>query len=72
MTRQHSSFLLRCWTRNGWVERIEAAHIQSGKKIVARSVAEAVDWVCASSSDASADHAAAVNEATYGENHDNI
>ncbi|CAN5594856.1 hypothetical protein BH24CHL1_BH24CHL1_04430 [soil metagenome] len=45
--RRHSSFLLRCWEMGGESERIEVEHIQSGTKVLAKSVADAVEWICA-------------------------
>jgi hypothetical protein len=47
MTLQQSSFLLRCWSRNGTHERIQVEHIQSGEQFVTSSVAEAIEWICA-------------------------
>lgn len=45
--RRHSSFLLRCWELGSQDERIEIKHVQSGTKTLARSVAAAVEWICA-------------------------
>ena len=53
MTKRHQSFLLRCWRLGECEQRIEIEHIQSGQKRLARSVEEAVAWVC------EADHATA-------------
>lgn len=52
--RRHSSFLLRCWEigRDG-EERIEIEHIQSGAKVLTRSVEAAVSWICAHGDEAS-------------------
>ena len=44
--RRHSSFLLRCWELGSGGEWIEIEHIQSGTKVLARSVADAVEWIC--------------------------
>lgn len=51
--RRHSSFLLRCWELGkGGEERIEIEHIQSGAKVLAKSVEAAVEWICARDGDA--------------------
>ncbi len=47
MARQHSSFLMRCWDLGSDRERIQIEHIQSGTKLLVRSVADAVKWICA-------------------------
>lgn len=45
--RRHNSFLLRCWDLGSeGEERIEIEHIQSGAKVLARSVADATEWIC--------------------------
>lgn len=46
MTRLHSSYLLRCWQRDGELERIEVEHVQSGAQLLAGSIDEAVGWIC--------------------------
>jgi len=46
MTRRHASFLVRCWDLGSDGERIEVEHIQSGTKTLARSVQDAVAWIC--------------------------
>ncbi len=51
MGRQHSSFLLRCWDLGSDGERIEIEHIQAGTKVLVRSVAAAVEWICAQGGD---------------------
>lgn len=45
--RRHNSFLLRCWDLGSDSERIEIEHIQSGMKSLVKSVAAAVEWICA-------------------------
>lgn len=55
MARRHSSFLLRCWDLGSTDERIEIEHVQSGTKMLARSVAAAIEWICASDQRTSAD-----------------
>lgn len=46
MARRHSSFLVRCWDLGSDdEERIEIEHIQSGTKKLARSVADAMEWI---------------------------
>ena len=46
--RRHNSFLLRCWDLGSeGEERIEIEHIQSGAKVLARSVVDATEWICA-------------------------
>lgn len=62
--RRHSSFLLRCRDlgKDG-EERIEIEHIQSGTKVVARSVAAAVEWICARDRDASSQQEPAPEDA---------
>lgn len=46
MARRHSSFLVRCWNPGSDdEERIEIEHIQSGAKTLARSVADATEWI---------------------------
>ena len=45
--RRHNSFLLRCWDIGSeGKERIEIEHIQSGTKTLAKSVMDAVTWIC--------------------------
>lgn len=52
MARRHSSFLLRCWDLgSNDEERIEIEHIQSGSKVLVRSVADATAWICAQGGD---------------------
>lgn len=51
MARRHSSFLLRCWDLGSDGERIEAEHIQSGRKLLATSVAAATEWIRAHGDD---------------------
>lgn len=54
MPKHLRSFLIRCWDLSGGEQRIEIEHIQSGKRIVAKSMANVValmsdpdagDWV---------------------------
>lgn len=47
MTRRHTSFLLRCWDLGSDSERIEIEHVQSGTKVLAKSVGSAIEWICA-------------------------
>ncbi len=47
MARQHASFLLRCWFLGSDSERIEIVHVQSGTKVLTRSVGSAIEWICA-------------------------
>lgn len=54
MERKHGSFLLRCWWRNGTVERIEIEHIQSGERELLSSVSEAITWISSQRDDAGA------------------
>lgn len=51
MTRRHVSFLLRCWNLGSGEERIEIEHIQSGRRMLATSVAAATEWICAHGDD---------------------
>ncbi len=60
--RKHSSFLLRCWELGNDEQRIEIEHIQSGTKVLARSVADAVEWIC-EQGDASTQHGQAPGQA---------
>lgn len=50
MARRHSSFLLRCWDLGGDGERIEIEHVQTGTKVVTRTVGAAIEWICESDS----------------------
>jgi hypothetical protein len=50
MTRQHNSFLLRCWTLRDGQERIEIEHIQSGERTRLSSLAAVMEWIGARSS----------------------
>lgn len=69
MARHHSSFLLRCWDLDSdREERIGIDHIQSGAKVLTRSVADATEWICAHSSD-TAGHDAHDSGATNLEGH---
>lgn len=62
--RRHSSFLLRCWELGSdGEERIEIEHIQSGTKVLARSVEAAVEWICARDGDASGQQESALEDA---------
>lgn len=61
--RRHSSFLLRCWELGSDGERIEIEHIQSGTKVLARSVGAAVEWICARDGDASDQQESALEDA---------
>ena len=47
MAKRHQSFLVRCWQLDRGGQRIEIEHIQSGEKHLARSTAEANEWICA-------------------------
>lgn len=51
MARRHNSFLVRCWDLDSDTQRIEIEHIQSGRKVLAKSAAAAVEWICAQSTD---------------------
>lgn len=51
MAKQHQSFVIRCWKLDRGEERIEIEHIQSGEKYLARSTAEANEWICARMND---------------------
>ncbi|CAN5652886.1 hypothetical protein BH23CHL2_BH23CHL2_22140 [soil metagenome] len=51
MVRQHSSVLLRCWDLGSDGERIEIEHIQTGTKVLVRSVAAAGEWIGAQGGD---------------------
>lgn len=48
MTRRHTSFLVRCWDLGGDGERIEIEHVQTGAKVVTRSLDAALEWICES------------------------
>ena len=45
MARLHGSFLLRWWVLDRGGSRIELEHIQSGARIVTRSLVEALAWI---------------------------
>jgi len=55
MAQRHTSFLLRCWSLGGDSERIEIVHVQSGTKVLTRSVGAAIEWICAHEDAATAD-----------------
>lgn len=62
--RRHSSFLVRCWELGSdGEERIEIEHIQSGTKVLARSVVAAVEWICTHDGDASSQQEVALEDA---------
>jgi hypothetical protein len=44
MSTTYSSFLLRCWARDGLL-RIDAEHVQSGQQTRESSLAAVVDWI---------------------------
>ena len=45
MTRNHHSYLVRCWELGTRRERIEIEHVQSGSRTVVRSLDAAVAWL---------------------------
>lgn len=45
MSAQQHSFVVRCWQLGSRNERIEIEHVQSGRKRLAHSTAEAIDWI---------------------------
>jgi hypothetical protein len=68
IVRRHSSFLLRCWDLGkGGEERIEIEHIQSGTKVLAKSVEAAVEWICARDGDTAGQEKTAFEDAKGGE-----
>ncbi|HUG15263.1 MAG TPA: hypothetical protein VMM78_09615 [Thermomicrobiales bacterium] len=56
MSSYQHSFVVRCWHLGSRDERIEIEHVQSGRKQLARSTAEALDWI-SSFADVSESHA---------------
>jgi hypothetical protein len=51
MTRNHHSYLVRCWELGTRRERIEIEHVQSGSRTVVRSLDAAVAWLRADPDD---------------------
>ncbi len=47
MSRLCGSFLVRCWQMGRDQRRFEVEHIQSGERVVVRSLAALCDWVAA-------------------------
>ena len=45
MVRRYCAFLVRCWRLDDGERRIEIAHIQSGARTRATSVAAALAWI---------------------------
>jgi hypothetical protein len=44
MSVMYSSFLLRCWARDGQL-RIDAEHVQSGAQTLESTLAAVVNWI---------------------------
>ena len=44
MSAIYSSFLLRCWARDGQL-RIDAEHVQSGQQTLESTLAAVVNWI---------------------------
>jgi hypothetical protein len=44
MSAIYSSFLLRCWARDGQL-RIDAEHVQSGQQTLELTLAAVVNWI---------------------------
>jgi len=51
MPKHLRSYIIRCWDLPEGDQRVEIEHIQSGKRIVATSVANAVAWICDTAGD---------------------
>lgn len=45
MTRQYTSFLIRCWRLSEDEQRIKVEHIQSGEDIQVATLADATAWI---------------------------
>jgi|GEM_PF-3177722 hypothetical protein len=45
MTRQYTSFLIRCWHLDGGERRIKIEHIQSGERTQVATLAAAIAWL---------------------------
>lgn len=45
--RRPNTFLLRCWQLGSQEERIQIEHVQSGTTTLVRSLAAALEWICA-------------------------
>lgn len=45
MTRQYSSFLIRCWRLDDGEQRIKNEHIQTGEGLQAATLAAAFTWI---------------------------
>lgn len=45
MPSQQHSFVVRCWQLGSHDERLEIEHVQTGHKRLARSTAEAIEWI---------------------------
>lgn len=44
MSARYSSFILRCWTRDGQ-RRIDVEHVQSGQQTLESSMGAVVNWL---------------------------
>ena len=47
MTRQrrYDAFLIRRWSLDDGVQRVEVTHVQSGARTIVTSLAQATDWI---------------------------
>lgn len=45
MTRQYTSFLIRCWRLDEDEQRIKIEHIQSGENVQVETLMAAIDWL---------------------------
>jgi hypothetical protein len=57
MPRRYDAFLVRTWALDDGASRVEVTHLQSGKRILVASLAQATGWISTSASDAAPDRA---------------
>ena len=57
MSKRYASFMLRWWRHGARSELVEIERIQTGERLLFRSLADAFDWIAAHGGDAS--HSAA-------------
>jgi hypothetical protein len=49
MAQIYCSFLIRCWRSGDHEQRLEVEHIQSGERVLVRSLSAALEWIAARS-----------------------
>ncbi len=57
MPRRYDAFLVRTWALDDGASRVEVTHLQSGKRILVASLAQATGWISTSASETAPDRA---------------